>query len=51
MDKEEFESFLIGCSEIGFGKTHSDVIVLVQKLLHSRGIERDVSSGLRESFL
>ena len=50
-EEEELESFLIGCSQIGFGKTRSDVIILVQKLLHSRGIERDVSSEWWESFL
>ena len=49
--EEELESFLIGCAQIGFGKTRSDVILLVQKLLQSRGMQKDVSSGWWESFL
>ena len=46
----ELESFLISCAKIGYGKTRSEVIALVQRFLKSRDVERVVSNGWWEGF-
>ena len=43
--EEELVSFLVGCAQIGFGKTRSGVILLVEKLLSSCGVEKEMPSG------
>ena len=43
--EEELVSFLVGCAQIGFGKTRSGVILLVEKLLSSCEVEKEMPSG------
>ena len=49
-EERELATFLIGCSKIGYGKTRSEVLLLVERLLQSRGITRTVSNGWWERF-
>ena len=49
-EEEELESFLIRCAQIGFAKTRSEVLVLVEKLMQSRGTTKTVTSGWWEGF-
>ena len=49
-EKRELAKFLIGCSKIGYGKTRSEVLLLVERLLQSCGITRTVSNGWWERF-
>ena len=50
MESEE-NAFLLGCAQIGYGKTRSEVLLIVQKTLKERGIIRQVSNGWWEGFL
>jgi hypothetical protein len=49
--ENELEAFLLGCSEIGFGKTRSEVLRIVERVLRQRGVNQSVSNGWWESFL
>ena len=50
-EENELEAFLLGCAQIGYGKTRSEVLLIVQKTLKERGIIRQVSNGWWEGFL
>ena len=35
-EENELEAFLLGCAQIGYGKTRSEVLLIVQKTLKER---------------
>lgn len=49
-EEAELITFIIGCAEIGYPKTVKDILALVQKILLSRGIYREVTYGWWEGF-
>lgn len=49
-EESELENFLFDCSKIGYGKTRKDVMSIVNRFLHYRGINNPVSNGWWSSF-
>ena len=49
-EEEELVQFLINCARIGFPRSRSDVIHLVQNVCTQRGIDVSVSHGWWEGF-
>ena len=49
-EKEELASFLICCSKIGYLRTRSQVLGLVQQIVNSKGLDASVSDGWWERF-
>lgn len=49
-EEEELISFIKGCAEIGYPKTVKDILALVQQVLASRGVDREVTYGWWEGF-
>lgn len=49
-EEAELITFIIGCAEIGYPKTVKDILALVQKILLSRRIYREVTYGWWEGF-
>ena len=50
LEETELISFIIGCAEVGYPKTVKDILVLVQQILASRGVYREVTYGWWEGF-
>lgn len=49
-EEEELVTFLRRGASIGYAKSRQEVMSLVQRILHSKGIDRHVSNGWWESF-
>ena len=49
-EEEELVCFLLRCAKIGYAHTRKQVLVLVQQILESKGIDVRVSSGWWERF-
>ena len=50
-EEKELATFLCRSAAIGYGRTRSEVMAIVERILASRGIYRRVSSGWWESFV
>ena len=50
-EENELATFLCRSAAIGYGRTRSEVISIVERILLSRGIDKRVSSGWWESFI
>ena len=44
-EEEELASFLIRCAKIGYPRTRSQVLGLVQQIVNSKGLDASVSNG------
>ena len=51
LEEEELASFLIRCAEIGFPRTRTQVLGLVQQIVTTRGLNKSVSNGWWERFI
>ena len=51
IEEEELVNFLCRVAQIGHGRTRSEVIGIVERVLASRGIMRSVSAGWWSSFI
>ena len=51
IEEEELVNFLCRVTQIGHGRTRSEVIGIVERFLASRGIVKSVSSGWWSSFI
>ena len=49
-EENELVRHLSRCASIGYAKSRKEVLTLVQRIIDSRGIQRNVSSGWWESF-
>ena len=49
-EEEELASFLIRCAKIGYPRTRSQVLGLVQQIVNSKGLDASVSNGWWERF-
>jgi len=49
-EENELVRHLSRCASIGYAKSRKEVLILVQRILDSRGIQRTVSSRWWESF-
>ena len=49
-EEEELASFLIRSAEVGYPHTKKQTFALVQQMLDKKGIEANVTNGLRERF-
>ena len=50
-EEDELEAFLVGCASIGFAKSRSQVIEIVQQVMSRKGRHVPVTHGWWESFL
>ena len=50
-EEKELATFLCRSAAIGYGRTRSEVMAIVERILASRGIDRRVSSGWWGSFV
>ena len=48
--EEHLEQFLINCAAIGYAKSRSQVMDLINQIYKSRGIDKFVTNGWWESF-
>ena len=51
LEEEERASFLIRCAEIGFPRTRTQVLGLVQQIVITHGLNKSVSNGWWERFI
>ena len=50
-EEKELVTFLCRSAAIGYGRTRSEVIAIVERIISSRGVYKKVSSGWWESFV
>ena len=49
-EEEKLAEFIVGCALIGYPKTIRDILVIVQSILASRGVNRIITYGWWEAF-
>ena len=50
-EEKELAQFVCHCASIGYAKTRSEVLAIVERVLSSRGIEKTVTNGWWEGFV
>ena len=50
-EEDDLVHFLLMSGDIGYGRTRSEVLLIVEQLLHHKGVEGAVSNGWWNKFL